>query len=154
MKQATLLIDKVIEETSKKFIFRIYDAKHCWYKRIIDPVEMRPQISLAIRQARKRIAKEQNQSPAPAPTVKANKKEKRPQRICSGTMDIDNNGNGNHNQDDALMMGFDPRRLKRFKANDNNCNCFGGVFVEWNIPRTSHFTNQLTRVENFARSEL
>lgn len=150
LKQAALLIDKVIDVASKEFIFRIYDAKYCWYKKIIDPVELRPQISLAIRHTRKLIAKEQNQTPAPA--VKSNSKEKRQQQIYSGTLGSDNNETGNCSQDDALMMGFDPRRLKRFKTNDDNCNCFGGVFVEWNVPRTSHFKKTFTRADTFAKS--
>ena len=53
-RQTMQLIDKVLEETSKKFIFRTYDAKNCWYRKF-DGNELRFQITLAIRNAKKNI---------------------------------------------------------------------------------------------------
>merc|ERR1712113_1291758 len=59
--QVTSLIDEVIEETSKEFVFRTYDTKNCWYKQIMDPLELRNHVANAIRYARKRIIKQRNQ---------------------------------------------------------------------------------------------
>ena len=95
-----LFIDKVTEETSKEFIFRVYDRKHCWYKQIIDRVEIRYQISQAIRYAKKHLAKTQNQ----AQKAKL----------------------GDNNHDAIRTMGVDPRRLKRFKTDHDSSNDCGG----------------------------
>jgi len=127
IKQSSLLIDKVIEEASKEYVFRIYDTKNCWYKKVTDPVELRSQISLAIRYTRKHIEKEQKQQAAAK-----NRKQQRQQdqRIgASGTTgDGDYNG-ANDDKDAASIMGLDPRSVKRFKKDDNHRNGLIGGFM-------------------------
>merc|ERR1712187_570470 len=125
-KQAGMLIDKVIEESSKVFVFRIYEAKDCWFKQITDPVELRPHIGLAVRNERKRIAKEQNKAPAApaasAITTATCKEKRQRQIICGGVIESDGTSSG----DDASVMGLNS---KRFKGNPDNCDCFGGGFL-------------------------
>merc|ERR1711862_534340 len=95
-----------------------------WYKQIIDPAGLRPQISLAIRQARKRITKEQKRKAA-APLAANNKKGKqRQQQQVLGTRTDRNYDNDNCNG--SSTMGLDPRKLKRFKKEDDICSGFGG----------------------------
>merc|ERR1712113_669215 len=106
--QNLIFIDKVIKETKKKFIFRTYDASNCWYKRIVDNSELRPQISNAIRDTRKRITQEK------ARQTGNNAEEKR-RRISSKAMSNDYNLSDFNHQDASSRMGLDPRRLKRYK---------------------------------------
>ena len=110
--QAALLIDRVIEEASKKFVFRVYDPKKCWYRQIIDHAELRPQISQVIRDRRKQMSKEQKQ--AEAASKKSNRKRQQGQQTGSRTAEYP-----------SLVMGLDPRRLKRFKTDDTRNTCFG-----------------------------
>ena len=96
------------------FIFRIYDASNCWYKQIVNPAELRSQISQALRNTKDRITREQKQAQAQAAAavMKVNNKER--QRLHTG--------NDDGNQAPASVMGLDLRRVKRFKKDDDS-NC-------------------------------
>ena len=117
-RQATLLIDKIMQETLKVFLFRIYDTQYCWYRKIIDPTELRHQISLSIRHTRTQMMKERKEQPQAAAT-KANS-------IIIPLLDDSRGKYKDNNQSSSPMMGLDPRRFKRFKMDDNTNNLFGG----------------------------
>jgi len=106
--QNLIFTNKVIEEASKKFTFRIYNMNNCLYEQIVDPTILRSKISKAIRDARKRIEKQERQQAA-ASAANNTKKQR--------TNSIGLN-------DDFSNMGIDPRRMKRFKLDDASYNCF------------------------------
>ena len=119
--QTAALISNIVEKASKVFIFRTYNAKDCLYHLISDANKLRSQISLAVRYARKKIGKGQTAK------IKTDESEKYKQRISSSrtTIAIDTQENHHNNQDSVSMMGYDPRKFKRFKKDESN-NCFGG----------------------------
>merc|ERR1719333_563316 len=97
-------------------------------KKIIDPAELRPQISLAIRQTRKRITKEQKRKAAASLATNTNRgkqQQQQQQQQVLGTKTADNY-DGNNDQDGPSAMGLDPRKLKRYKKEDDICSGFGG----------------------------
>lgn len=120
--QVTSLIDEVIEEISKEFVFRTYDTKNCWYRQITDPIELRSHVANAIRYVRKRIVKQKNQEQA----EKVNKKEQQHQRVGANKTKLENAicHSDDDNQDSVLKIGLDPRRLKRFKKDHSKNNNF------------------------------
>ena len=122
-----LFIDKVIEETSGKFVFRTYDAKNCWYKQIVDRGELRSQISQVIRDIRKRIVKDRKQEEKAA-KAKANNKEKQPQQQQQQQQSIGNtrkecsndDNDENANNRDAISKTRVLPVKKRFKLDGGN----------------------------------
>jgi len=123
LKQATLFIDKVTEEACKKFMFRSHDVENCLYRQILDPSEIRLQISQVMRDIRKSIIKGKNQ--AKITSAKKKQEKLKPEAGQSATMER-NRYTEYSNEDLANLVGLDPRRLKRFKTDDNGSNGFGG----------------------------
>merc|ERR1712113_453359 len=118
--QNVIFTDKVIAVGTKKVMFRMYDSDNCWYK-IIDGIELRSQISKAIRDTRKRMSIK----PIRRQVTRRNQQRHSQRSTNSNTNMHDENSNFNENnytcQGDYSLMGLDPRNVKRFKMDDSNC---------------------------------
>lgn len=142
MHRSIQFIDKVVLQASDKFSFRVYDTKNCWYKLIVDCFELRSYISQSIRETRKEIAKLNKQTTKAAAatqtnTIESQQHQQRRRRLSNRSIDDDDNDNSNvatandgRNNNQASVMGVDPRKYKRFKKDendygeDNNPGCF------------------------------